>query len=355
LIGKLASGSETAVKALESTLSDGDLRVRAIAAAALCRRNRGRIEFDPTFRAALREQRFRTVRHDAVEGLVRIHITNEAKLRELIEGVRDTCPGDLPLQILAGLGPEATPAVPLLRSLAFGEDGSLAEEAMIVFGRIGPAAASAAEELRNACDRRMESGRRMAALSVLGSVSPGPAAAELMLEALFDPNPYVVKLAMREALKLAQHATGSIPRLVDRLRRNYLPKDASLILSRIGAPAVPALLAALDEESDDLRVWAAWSLGGMDEGVAGDAAIDALLAALKNHDDLLRAAAAHALGRMGSPAARAIEALEAARGDSVLLVRRQVTTALNRLRDPQRWRAPPRFPERTESGCLGEG
>ena len=71
---------------------------------------------------------------------------------------------------------------------------------------------------------------------------------------------------------------------------------AALLLASCGKPAVPALTRALADPDKDLRVSAAYALGGIGDDASD--AIPGLLAALADTDQDLRRAAAGALGRI---------------------------------------------------------
>jgi hypothetical protein len=95
------------------------------------------------------------------------------------------------------------------------------------------------------------------------------------------------------------------------------------------AHAAPALVAALQDRSPDVRLRAAEALGRL--GPAADGAPSALAATLRDTDALVAAEAAKALGLLGDEAAPAAAALGAALQHRDTGVRREAARALARL------------------------
>ena len=174
-----------------------------------------------------------------------------------------------------GLGQVGDPisVVPLLDAVT--TDPALTRDVIAALQRIGPPAAPyLRRELRGVRDA-LPLGRRAAlvatALGLLGDVR---AADQLV-----------------EALGAGQHPG--------------LPAAAAEALGQIGVPAaVPALVAALRDESEELRVSAARALGQISDA----AAVDGLVAALGSDRREADRAAAAALLRLGASGLRALEA-----------------------------------------------
>ena len=100
--------------------------------------------------------------------------------------------------------------------------------------------------------------------------------------------------------------------------------NAAYALGAMGAAAVGPLIAALDDEREHVREHAAYALGA-----AGEEAVDALVAALGDERAHVRGFAAYALGDMGASARTdAVEALCKLTGDPDAWVRRNVAEAL---------------------------
>lgn len=336
VIGKLGPAARGSTTALEGVLSRDCLTVRLHAALALCRLGAARPDLERVFREAQAEKR---LRGHGVEGLVRLRVGEPSKLRELLlDDGRDGLAG-LAFDALESMGAGAAPAVPLLRELARDPAGERAGLAVRALASIGPEASAAAPELERYA-RHAPSMERPLALWALRAVNRTGDAAAVHAAALLDTDDDVSYAAATGLIELAPHAAGAVPLLIACLRRNHRALHASAILSRIGAPAIPALLAALDGADADLRAWAAWTLGGMAEQAAG--AVEALEQRLRDADEIARAAAGHALGLIGKPAARSLPALEGLQQDGSALVRRQASAAMRRLRDAAAWRPGPR-------------
>lgn len=82
---------------------------------------------------------------------------------------------------------------------------------------------------------------------------------------------------------------------------------AAAALGRIGRPAVPRLVEALQSPDATLRQQAADTLARI--GPAADEAVPALVQALRDDDPLVRKSAARALGQIGPAAAAAVPSL----------------------------------------------
>ena len=91
-----------------------------------------------------------------------------------------------------------------------------------------------------------------------------------------------------------------------------LKETAADALSRIGAEAVPALIAALRDPDAPVRLQAARALSRI--GPEAAPAVPALTAALSDHDVLVRRNAARALGQIGPAAKHAVPELIRALG-----------------------------------------
>lgn len=106
-------------------------------------------------------------------------------------------------------------------------------------------------------------------------------------------------------------------------------QDAVRALEVIGAPAVPALIAALKDPDGRTRGAAADGLGRI--GAEARAAVPELLAALRDPEPAVRRQAALALGLVASKDAAVVPALADALKDSDLEVRRNAAFALGKL------------------------
>lgn len=102
--------------------------------------------------------------------------------------------------------------------------------------------------------------------------------------------------------------------------------DARLALISLGEPAVPALVALLENGAPGERVLAATTIWGM--GARGATAVPALARALEDADPDLRVACAMALENMGPAARDAASALASALEDPEQSVRQAAVKAL---------------------------
>ena len=124
---------------------------------------------------------------------------------------------------------------------------------------------------------------------------------------------------------------GSLGHLNSQVR-----ETAAEALGDIGSPAqaaVPALAAALEDESERVRFHAAEALGTVNQQES--TAIPALSAALRDENERVRQDAALALARIGPHAAEAVSALEAVFSDGNMYVRGDAVHALYRIGTPE--------------------
>lgn len=99
--------------------------------------------------------------------------------------------------------------------------------------------------------------------------------------------------------------------------------DAAYLLGEMGAVAVPALMAALRDDSEFAQRNAGYGLT-----VVGKAAVPGLLKALRDRAPTVRALATDTLGDIGAPAQDAVSTLCEIVGDESVEVRRKVAEAL---------------------------
>jgi HEAT repeat protein len=172
--------------------------------------------------------------------------------------------------------------------------------------------------------RRVGDSVREAAAAALGRI--GDAAAVPGLLAALRDESWQVREAAAEAL--GEIGAPAVPGLLAALRdaEEDVREAAAKALEQIGAPAVPGLLAALRDAEEDVREAAAEALGEI-----GDAAVvPGLLAALGDADERVREAAAAALGQIGAPA---VPGLLAALRDESWQVRGAAAKALGEIGD----------------------
>jgi|SRR5215211_4122775 len=117
-----------------------------------------------------------------------------------------------------------------------------------------------------------------------------------LLSALADQRTEVADRAEDALARLAPTSTAGV---VDELASGPSPERAAAVLGRIRDPAaMPALVAALESPSSDVRIQATAALGAFRD----PAAVEPLVSAAHDPDPDVRAEAAHALDGMGSAA-----------------------------------------------------
>lgn len=261
-------------------------------------------------------------------------------------------------QALAAIGEKALPAAPVLRRWvrdplyprrwqaihALGkirdespetialliealEEDEIDYRAVTSLASIGPAAVP--ELLRSA----MRPATRAEAIRALGLMDfDGPEARDVLLAALEETAPevrcdaaaalwrigYEARSALpvladhcdrhREALrKPGSGALDAIPELMARFERQPSNYDIASALAKLGEPALPYLIDALQHARSDVRSRAAWTLDNTKANL--EPALFPLVRALRDQDDGVRLNAVHALRRLGRQAAPAIHEL----------------------------------------------
>lgn len=127
----------------------------------------------------------------------------------------------------------------------------------------------------------------------------------------------------------ADSRSDQIPLLIKSLSDANVRQGASLVLTKIGAIAVPALRTSLSEGTGNGRVWAAHTLGQI--GPPAEPAVGDLVKALTEADPALRAAAAQALGKIGPSAKKAVDPLANSLSDAHPSVRQRAVVALGQV------------------------
>jgi HEAT repeat protein len=159
----------------------------------------------------------------------------------------------------------------------------------------------------------------------------GPAAREALpalVRALRDADEPV---RLNAAYALGALGEPAVPAAADALRQG--PEEArragGYALSAVGAPGVEALVAIARDADEPARIVALSALGDMGRDAA--AAVPALTALLRDAAGTVRRNAADALGILGAAASPAVPALAAALGDEQPYVRINAATALARI------------------------
>ena len=183
--------------------------------------------------------------------------------------------------------PEAFQA--FLDAIDFGDDAD-AERAALALGQLGDATLPLLRDLRRGADpdRRWWAARALAAVGTL-------AAQELLIAALADSDADLRACAAQGLGEL--RAEGAVAGLVRCLAdpNPFVSRIAADALARIGLPAVPALIAALQAREVLVRAGAARALSV----IQPHHAVPALVAALDDPSAVVTYYAEQALERMG--------------------------------------------------------
>jgi len=176
-----------------------------------------------------------------------------------------------------------------LDAVAAGDDART-EEAALALGRLGDAALPLLRDLLGSAD----ADRRWWAVRALAAVGAS-AARKLLVGALEDADADVRacaaqglgELRAEEAVEALRHSMGDSSPLVSRIAADGL--------ARIGPPAVPALIVALQEGETPTRAGAARALSI----IQSEKAVPALCAALDDPSAIVTHYAKEALEKMG--------------------------------------------------------
>ncbi|MBE9040864.1 HEAT repeat domain-containing protein [Oscillatoriales cyanobacterium LEGE 11467] len=126
------------------------------------------------------------------------------------------------------------------------------------------------------------------------------AAVSALMEALDDEDE---RVRIQSSVALGNIGVEAIPALVNAFKKDNkeVRSGAAFALERMGAVAIPGLVAALKLEDSDVLSGTVFALERM-----GTTAIPTLIEALKKGDNNVRVLAAIVLGRIGSPAVEAL-------------------------------------------------
>ena len=177
-------------------------------------------------------------------------------------------------------------------------------------------------------DKNRSWAERQQAIETIGYFGPAArSAVPCLIQAINPPTTGEAKLdqtnaALRhlaaEALgRIGPEAAEAIPKLFPKTgdgrfengQRHQLDFDMERALGRIGRPAVPALIQALQSKDLEVRIFAVDALELMQDDATE--AVPALIAALDAPSFVLRGQVVEVLGRIGPPAALAVPALKA--------------------------------------------
>lgn len=170
-------------------------------------------------------------------------------------------------------------------------------------------------------EQKKVAARRLAQIGSSQTVMP-------LVEAIADKNEEI-RLMAAGALKRIKDPAGIEP-LIRALKEpmKWLPARIAEVLVALGPPAVPALLAGLQDPDPEFKGYIIEILGEIgDKG-----SLNILAGVLRDEYPAVRAKAAAAISNIGG--SEAVQALLAALTDTDLKVRNQAVLALRRLGDP---------------------
>ena len=235
--------------------------------------------------------------------------------------------------ILKVMGPDARTAIPVLIRLVKSPDAETRLWAIQILGFIGPSAESAVPALVPMLRSSGLEEREMAARSLGAIGSPAAIAIPDLLSAM-EAKRIPLGIAVPALVALGHAPVEAVPLLIAQLRASTnspVPLDSVRCLGLIGppaAPAVPALIDALQDPESRTRAPVAFALGQI--GPNASNAVPALTRALSDEWWYVRENAAIALGKLESNAAAAIPALaRLAEGDRNEDVRKAAVEAIN--------------------------
>jgi len=279
--------TEESTRLLGILLRDQEEKPQAWAADALIKHGRQAI---PTLMAALSAGG--TTKDNAIRALVALGKDSAPRLRFLLADRGSYAAAAEALAKIGGIGTDA-----LLKAAYCADNKVRAAAVSQLAAQKRPGALKAALDNLSSTDKLAQIDAAIAGLGVLAD----PAGAPALL-------PFLEKKDKRTAAATSLGLIGD-PCAVEPLLAQIPAGDppyrraAVLALSRIGAPAVPALVRELKASDPVMRRSAAGAL----VGTRSAAATPALIAALSDSDALVRAPAARALGWHGN--ASAVDAL----------------------------------------------
>ena len=241
------------------------------------------------------------------------------------------------IDALGGMGRDAVAAVPDLVRFLKSDDQSRSAAAGLALARILPRGSEvlgdAVPVLVKALKRKEQSirGDATRALTLIGAPAL-PLLIEVIERQMDDPE--LVRDAEAALEGMGADAAPAVPALIKALQSQdeNVVMGAARTLGIIGSAAkaaVPELRKMLGHTNPTVRAHAASSLG--DFGSVASAAVDDLLKATQDSDSQVRREAVEALGRMGSAASSAVPALIAALDDPAAEVTVNAALALRRI------------------------
>jgi HEAT repeat protein/type 1 glutamine amidotransferase len=283
-------------------------------------------------------------------------------------------------QALGRIGPDASPSAPELKALMLDKSAVVRTEAVLAISRIQKKAAvpmlvdllsSNVTDVREAAfDALGEMGpAARAALPVITAILQGPVTAadksnDGFYGGFYSQGPKADAMQTLTRMSELPEAKDAIIASTSLFRgdseKGLCPALLFKVMGPNAKPAVPSLIALLQEDRGNTKGYAAQALGAIGPAAAeaipalaglledknqftrvsaaeamghlGPDAVPTLIQALQNKDWLVRAKAAQSLGALGPSAAPAAPALQEALKDNDAEVRRCATVALSRIK-----------------------
>ena len=163
-------------------------------------------------------------------------------------------------------------------------------------------------------------------------VAIGPEAIDALIVGLSDNNPQIREMSAWALREIGEPAARIVPALISILADpdENIRVVGSVALQNMGAPAVPYLIDALNAESSEIRLNAAYALGEI--GAPLDTILPALIRTLTDREWNVRRLVVRALVTIGTPAVDSlIEALHSTDPD----LRRMAERALSDIGTPK--------------------
>lgn len=328
ILGKIGAAAHDAIPNLIELLADDD-SVRGIAAEAI-------------LRIGPREEALETLiphlesEDPEVRGMVALTVSkirNAAgralsKIRELLDDENPRMRRDAVMAI-GNFGSEAYQCIAAVKVRLEDEDQQVRRSAVYALSEISSDSTDVLPHLTTALDDE-DPGVRSAAAVAIGHF--GPAATDLVpkLIRLLDDNS--TQLSAAGALGSigpgAASAGSSLIACAKNSKNFVVISECWQALAKIGAPAIPTVIAALDDQEQQIRNNAIVLAGK--SGARAKAAVPKLIQLLDHTDSEVRAIAAEAIGRIGADPKGAVPKLIACLDDEVAEVRANAAAALAR-------------------------
>jgi HEAT repeat protein len=342
-LGQIGLGAIDAVPQLTEALSDSDWRVRSSAALALSSFGPHAMESVPALRAALSDAAAH-VRARAAFALGQIGPAARRAGEELARLVSDP---DVSVRrnsasALGGIGADAAVALPALRQALDDADETVRRCARTALQLIDPRELNTepASEINDTCADAQP--RAVASLKLFAPALSSSAEPEAIEEHTLDATDFIARMEdadsdvrWQASQELSRLGAGAVPEMIASLNhRNPMVRRLLIqTLGRSGAAArsaVPALLVALHDVNGDVRSATAECLGRLE--VVSRELVQELCHALSDSNSEVRRCAATSLGRFGQHASEAKAALQvAAISDTAAKVRVAAQVALQRI------------------------